>query len=176
MGKYIYSIVIMLFIYLASSEIYKQTNKKTAKTSRIECQSKSITFERIYDKDKIDIIKENLLTGNFILETSIIKSTYMVSQIDNYLKIDKLNNLIKKIVGESKKPNLPMNINFILRENDKEDPAKKSPKSKLFMGYIRVTFDIDNKTVYSIQSDFKDSMGKDINNRIECIFNSLKSL
>ncbi len=176
MGKYIYSIIIILFLYLTSSEIYKHINKKTARSSRITCQSKSITFERIYDANKVAIMKQKFLTGNFILNSSIVKSKYMVSQIDNYIKIDKLNNLIKKIIGESKKTNLPMNIKFILRENDKEDPGKKSPKSKLFMGYIRVTFYIDNKTVYSIQSDFRDSMGKDINNRIECIFDSLKSL
>ncbi len=76
MGKYIYNIIIILFLYFASSEIYKQINKKTAKSSRIACQSKSITFERIYDNSKIDEIKQKLLAGNFIINSSIIKSKY----------------------------------------------------------------------------------------------------
>ena len=176
MGKYLYGIIIILFVYFASCEIYKQFNKKTARTSRIECQTKSITFEKVYNSSKISEIKQKLSTGNFIIDYSIIKSKYMVSQINNYIKIDILQNLVRNITGESKKSTLPMKIDFRLYENDKDDPKKKSPKSKLFMGYIRVAFDINNTTIYLIQSDFKDSMGKDIKNRIECIFNSLKSL
>ena len=67
-------------------------------------------------------------------------------------------------------------IDYFIYENDKEDPGKKTAKSKRYAGYLVFNFRIEGEKVYRIQMDFMDLQGKDIKEKIVCVFDSVMSL
>jgi hypothetical protein len=65
------------------------------------------------------------------------------------------------------------NYSYYIYENDKNDPGKKTKKSKLYAGYI--VFEVknkNNKTIYKVQIDFMDKHGADIVGSINCTIES----
>ena len=74
------------------------------------------------------------------------------------------------------KSNKKLVIDYFIYENDKDDPGKKTAKSKLYAGYLVFNFLLEGEQVYRLQIDFMDMQGKDIDEKIRCIMKSVLSL
>jgi len=172
--KLAYPITILLFIFFVFNTLYQHFSPKSAKSNRIACHQEVTTFERLYEPNKLQKVKQLLDSQDFKLNMNIAKSHYMPTRIDSYLSIKQLKQMLEKTFGVSKGKKLLVNV--LLYENDKKDPKKKSPKAKLYEGYVQINFVIDQKRIYSIQIDYKDKMGEDIAKRIDCAFKSLDTL
>ncbi len=176
MFKYFYGVLVVLFIYIAGSSIYDSMMKIDPKSSRLSCQKEVTTFETIRKPEKIVEAIQILKNGSYKLDSEIRFSKYMKSQLGKYLKIEDVDKMIKDTIGVDQKPNANrLVIDYSVYENDKQDPGKKTKKSKLYAGYIYLNFKMDKKSIYDIQMDYKDLRAKDLKKRIECAIKSFLS-
>lgn len=182
-------LIIFIFIILAiGNEIYKQISLKpiSAKSTRLECHKKNVTFERVLKPLLIKDLLEGLKTNNYKTNIWADKSKHMQTKMFQYVNIKMIEkDLINKIQQNTISTNTNNIINhknndilidIMIYENDKKDPSKKTKKSKLYAGYIEVTFKLNTINIYKIQTDFMNLQGKDIPQRITCIINSVMSL
>ena len=173
---------LVVFVLLVVVDIYKKitTEKGSGVSKRVECQTKSTTFEKIHNTNQIKIAQELMTSGNYILQSEIQKSVYAASKLFEYISKEDIDNNTKTQIERiskikiEKKDNLL--ISYYTRENDIKDPGKKSKKSKQYAGYLVYEFKLSDKTVYKIQTDFDDFQGKDIENRISCVITSFMSI
>jgi hypothetical protein len=159
--------------------IYKQMNKKGANTTRLACQTKSIVYEKVFKPELFKNMQNSIKAGNFSLNTTILKSQYMESHLFEYVDKEKvqedfLNKLL--VLKDSTHSNEKSSIELTIYENDKLDPGKKTPKSKLYAGYLIFEFKFGSELVYKIQVDFMNLEGKDIDEKLSCAIESLMSL
>jgi hypothetical protein len=72
-----------------------------------------------------------------------------------------------------------MVVSLYIYENDKNDPGKKTKKSKLYAGYvilgIKTKIEGRNHAIYRAQADFMDLDGKDVHKRVDCLIKSFMS-
>ena len=179
MSKYIYGLIIALFLYVAGSEVYKSTNKKSAKSTRLACHESAITFERVYQPERVQEMIETFKSGNVELKSKFKLAEYMESKMGSYITIEEIDAMFKEQIAKhhvEKENSKNLLIDYFVYENDKEDPGKKTKKSKLYAGYLRLIFILEGEKVYSFQIDFKDLEGKDIPEKVVCTVDSLLSL
>ncbi|MEA2029154.1 MAG: hypothetical protein U9N49_09280 [Campylobacterota bacterium] len=172
--KLFYPVTIILFTFFVFNTFYHHFNPKSANSKRLACHQEVTIFERLYEPKQIAKVKEYLKDQDFKLKLHIAKSHYMPTRIDEYLTIDQLQKLVEGAIGRAQGEKLF--VDLLLYENDKADPKKKSPKAKLYEGYIQFSFYLENKRIYTVQIDYMDRMGVDITKRIECALESLYSL
>ena len=179
MFKYFYGLIIALFLYMVGSEIYDNLNKKDGKSTRIACHKKSTTFEHIYNQKQIKDIQEAFKSGNVEIKSKFKLATYMKSDIENYITLQEVDSMIMEQITKSKiekKRDNRLLIDYFIYENDKADPGKKTKKSKLYAGYIRLYFILKGQKIYHFQIDFMDLKSRDIKEKIACTSQSLLSL
>lgn len=171
-------ISILTFVFYG---VYKQATKST-KTKRLECQSKTTTFERIFFEEPIKEAIETFKSSNYVISSSIKYSKFMKSNLINILTKEesdnKLQNLIDKSLNTTNKKEFGKKVlvDYYIYENDKEDTGKKNKDAKSYAGYLVFEFKYDNKLVYKIQTDYMDINANDIENRMDCVINSFISL
>ncbi len=175
--KYFYGILAIFLVYIIGSSIYDQSNKKKARLSRLDCQKEMIIFEKVFNAEALLHVKEALKGGKLTLESSVKKAKYMKTKLFEYVDINDVDVLVKENIAKHKgaKSDKALHVKYYIYENDKKDPGKKSPKSKLYAGYIHMTFSVDGVKAYVTQVDFMDMQGKDIGKRIECAMATLLS-
>ncbi len=179
MKRYIIAFFIFVIIGFVGNSIYTQMTKDTTpgKAKRLECHQQTTVFERGYGIKEIVEAQKLLHSGNYKISFSIDKSIYMKSSLFDFVDMEKLNKefsffLFQKIESQKQAKEI-LKVEYIVYENDKEDPKKKSDKSKLFRGYVVMKFiNQNNKVVYQVQIDFKDEQGKDIPKTLECAVES----
>ena len=179
MFKYIYGLLVVVFLYFVGSEIYNSFNKSGGKSTRLECHKKSTTFEHIYNQDNIRNMQEALTAGNVEITSKFRLAKYMKSDIENHITLQGVDAMIREqvnLLSNEKKSDKKLLIDYFIYENDKDDPGKKREKSKLYAGYLRLYFILDDKKVYHFQIDFMELKGRDIKEKISCTFQSLLSL
>ncbi len=180
--KYLGIFVTLFLISAIGFSVYEQLNKPkmSAKSKRIPCQIKTTTYERVLQIDQIKEGQKLLLSGNYKIKSKIWKSKYSTSKLFNHIskeQIDTLNHQhIHNISTEKTSSNKILEINFYTRENDPDDPGKHGTECKLYAGYLVYEFKLDGKLIYKIQTDFMDFQGKDIANRISCVYNSFLTI
>jgi hypothetical protein len=182
MNKIIPAILLVIITFVAYG-VYKQANK-SIKTKRIECQSKTTTFEKILIEEPIKEAIKSLKTNNYTLNSSIEYTKYMKSNLVNILTKEqadeKLENIIKTYIVDSNiqanNDEKKLSINYYIYENDKEDKGKKNNDAKSYAGYLVFEFKYNNKLVYKIQSDYMNLDGNDIEDRMACAIKSFTSL
>ena len=174
--KYVYYALIVMFIYFVGNDIYQQTNKKGARSTRLACQKECKVFEKVYKEDLLEKAKLALRSGNYELDSSIKKAKFMKSAMFEYVQIEEVDQDVREAIAKYKQPDLlsdeNLKIEYYIYENDKSDPGKKTKKSKLFAGYLRFSFILDAKKVYMIQVDFMDMQGRDIKKSVDCAIES----
>ena len=182
MSKYIGRFIALFFVSAILLGIYKQitTPKISAKATRIVCQTKTTTFEKVYIQDKVSQVQKLLVSGKFIISSKVWKSKYAKSKLFSYISSKEIDLLtldtIKLMTKSNHIKDNRLVIKFYTRENDIKDPGKKTNKSKLYAGYLVYEFILDKQIVYKIQTDFMNKNGEDIPNRIMCVFKSLLTL
>lgn len=177
MKKYIYIVFSLLVIGAIGKSIYDQVNKKSAKSTRIECHKYSTVFERVLKPELVHEFQRYFNEGKVNVTIKIEKAKYMESKLFEYLDDTTLKNsfiTLSKLQDQTKK--YPASIDILIYENDKKDPGKKTAKSKLYAGYLVFSAKLDNKLVYKLQIDFLDEKGNDTQKVIECVIKSIQSI
>lgn len=177
----IYILIFLAFIgFFSYGIIAKDNTNSLKKHKRLECQKKTITFEKIANLDNIEEAINLLLTDNYKIKSYIQYSKFMQTQIANYMDIKRANEYLIQSINiyskEAKQNNKKLQIEYYIYENDKEDKGKKSKKAKLYAGYLVFEFKLENKLIYKIQTDYMEENTSDILQRMDCVIKSFISL
>jgi hypothetical protein len=177
MKKYIYIVLIIFFIGAIGKSIYDQLNKKSPKATRLECQKYSTVFERVLKPKLLKEFQLNFKNGEVNVNIEIEKAKYMKSKLFEYLDANAVKNDFIKIAGlNDQGKNYPSSIDILIYENDKKDPGKKTPKSKLYAGYLIFSVKVNNSLVYKVQIDFLDEKGEDTQKVLQCAVKSIQTI
>lgn len=175
--KYIAAVLAFVLLIFLVKEGYENTTKTGAKSVRLECHKKSTVFERVYDQALLKEAQHALKAGNYELSSSAQKAKYMQSRLFEHVGVKAVDQMIYDTIAAYRnvegKANTAVTIDNIIYENDKGDPGKKTPKSKLYAGYLYFQVVVEGQKVYVIQIDFMDMEGKDLPERIKCAVKSI---
>ena len=176
MKKYIYLIITITFLGAIGNSVYQQINKKSAKSVRLECHKSSTVFEKVINPTLLKQLQNDIQHGNLKVTTEIEKATYMESTLFDFVDQEKIKKEFESLVAVNTSDNLKNSLNILIYENDKNDPGKKTAKSKLYAGYLMFSFKVDNTLVYKLQIDFFDNEGKDISKVLQCALKSILTI
>lgn len=176
-------IVSILIIGLLSFLLYGVYSKtqKNIKSKRLECQSTTTTFEKIFVETPINEAIKTLKNGNYEIVSHIEYSKYMKSNLVDILTKNQSDEILEDILEKtmiSKKEDSTEKtiIDYYIYENDKEDTGKKNNEAKSYAGYLVFEFKYENKLIYKIQTDYMNLDGNDIDERMSCVINSFLSI
>ena len=180
MTNKIISIIIIAFLSFLIYGIFTNT-KKSVKSKRLECQSTTTTFEKIFVETPINEAIKTLKNGNYEIVSHIEYSKYMKSNLVDILTKNQSDVLLENILEknmifkkeDSKEKTI---IDYYIYENDKEDKGKKNNESKSYAGYLVFEFKYENKLIYKIQTDYMNLNGNDMDERMSCVINSFLSI
>lgn len=175
MKKSIYISIILIAAFFLGKSIYEQINKKTAKTVRIECHKNSTVFEKVLKPQLLENLQNDIKKGDLSVSIEIEKAKYMQSELFKYVNPQNVKEQFESI-AKIKNNESKNKVNILIYENDKNDPGKKTAKSKLYAGYLVFSFKVENALVYKLQIDFFDLEGKDIQKVLECAYESIISI
>jgi len=89
-------IIIIVFVLLFGNEIYKQiTKKQNTKSSRLICQTKTVTFEKVLKQNLVKKLQQTLKYGDYQIKIWADKSRYMKSVLFDYINIEILKKILK---------------------------------------------------------------------------------
>lgn len=178
MKKNIYILFVVLLIVLIGNSIYKEVNKKSTKSVRLECHNKVTVFEKLHKPKLLMKLKNDINNGKLQITKEIEKSKYMESKLFNYVDEEQITSFYESLLNRKNLANedSSSSVNILIYENDKEDPGKKTKKAKLYAGYIVFSYKTENSLVYKIQIDFLDDKGSDINKTLKCGLESVMTL
>ena len=178
--KYILYAAAAFFLYFIGSDVYHQMTKKGPNSTRIACQEECKVFEKVYDKELVQKTKTALLSGEYELSSRIKKAKFMKSRLFEYVHIEDVDQNVREDIAKRRRSGThsdeKLQIDYYIYENDKDDPGKKTKKSKLYAGYLYFTFMLNAKKVYVVQIDFMDMQGSDIKKRVDCAIESFLTL
>lgn len=176
MNKIFYLLPVALVLFFGYGIITKKESSSIKKEKRVPCQKKTITFEKISNKELAKEAIALLENGNYIVKSRIEQSKYMQSQILNHISIKKADEFLEKSISiflkKNKESEKKLLIDYYIYENDKEDKGKKSSKAKLYAGYLVFEFKVDGKQIYKIQTDYMKMDTSDIPERMNCVIKS----
>lgn len=164
--------------------VYGQMTKPPMKPQRIPCQKEVTCFERLYGTpEALSRVVDLLARRHYGIETTTQPSVYMKPRLFDTLDPAEAEaearRAIERLIprkAASAGAKAPLRVKFLIYENDKKDPGKKSKKAFLYEGYVVFSFLLEGKTVYKVQVDFMEPEGRDVNRRIDCAVRSLVSL
>ncbi len=180
MFKYFIGLMTILFFYIIGAEVVGFINKKSANSVRLECHKKSTTFEYVYNKEQVSTMLSAIQSNHVELKSKFQLSEHMQTKLADHISLSQVDQMVKdqielhKVID--KKSDKVLLIDYFIYENDKEDPGKKTAKSKRYAGYLVFHFLLEGEKVYRIQIDFMDLQGKDIEEKVGCVFDSVMSL
>jgi len=162
----------------------QQQKPKSGASKRIPCQKEAVCFERTYHIGNLKTVVALLEARRYTLNSRIKKSEYMPSRLFEHVDKAQVDRMVREAIetqvskAEASEEVLghELTIDYMIYENDKLDPGKKTDKSKLYEGYLVFDFKLDGKTAYKFQIDFMDKNGADIPKRVACAIRSLISL
>lgn len=180
MTKYVRIFIIVFIGYFVGDSVYNEMTKdKTpGKAKRLECQKQVTVFERSYSLSDLKYAQKLIAHGNDSFTSYIEKAVYSDSVLFNYISLEQIDDIFRKTLQSYIKYNEnnqnAYKLSYYIYENDKNDPGKKTEKSKLYAGYIVLEIkNLDNKSIYKVQVDFMDDKGADIKRSIQCSIRSL---
>ncbi|MFT7879436.1 MAG: hypothetical protein ABXS91_03490 [Sulfurimonas sp.] len=177
MMKYIGAVLAFLFLAFLVKVGFENTAKSSAKSARLECHKKSTVFERVYDEALMKKAQHALQQGNYELLSRVKKAHYMESKLFEYVDMKAVDRMVNENIAAYRdseaKSDTPVTIDYFVYENDKGDPGKKTPKSKLYAGYLHFKVMVEGERIYVIQIDFMDLKGKDIPSKVACAIRSI---
>jgi hypothetical protein len=180
MNKFYYVLIVFVILFFGYGILTKDSNNPMKKEARVPCQKKTVTFEKISNRDLIEKAVSLLESGNYTVKSRIEQSVYMKSQILNYISVEKADKIltytIKKYLKNDNNDNDKLLIDYYILENDKEDKGKKGTACKLYAGYLVFEFRLNGKLIYKIQTDFIEEDTSDIPERMDCVIKSFITL
>jgi hypothetical protein len=177
MKKYIYMVLLVVLTIGIGKSIYDQMNKQGAKATRLECHENSTVFEKVNSPQLFKLFQQDFKAGKVSVSIESEKAKYMESKLFEYVDQDEVKQQFIKFANLSTDGlDNRSTLHILIYENDKEDPGKKTPKSKLYAGYLVLSAKVDNKLVYKFQIDFFDHQGKDIPKVLQCAIKSIQTM
>lgn len=178
MKKYIYIVAAFFLVGVIAQSVYQQLNKKSAKSDRIECHKKITVFERVANKKLLPLMKQSIQKGAFKVNVTKEEAKFMESKLFAFVDPIQVKEQFLQTLGVKTftNTNIDTVIDILIYENDKNDPGKKTAKSKLYAGYLVFSFKQNNLLVYKLQIDFMDHQGKDILKALQCAVDSFNTL
>lgn len=183
MRRLISFLILFLLVLGAGFWLFMQEQKpKSASSKRIPCQQDVVCFERTYRISELQKVIDLLTARRYTLTSRIQKSEYMESRLFEYVKKEQVDGIVAAAIeaqvpkSSGREPGEDLVIDYLIYENDKLHPGKKTDKSKHYEGYLAFSFKLEGKTVYKFQIDFMDEKGADIPKRVACAIDSLLSL
>lgn len=177
MMKYIGAILAFIFLAFLVKVGFENMTKTGAKSARLECHKKGTVFERVYDEALMKEVQRALQKGEYELLSRAKKAQYMESRLFGYVEMEAVDQMVNNAIAAYRDPRaqstISVTIDYFVYENDKGDPGKKTPKSKLYAGYLHFKVTVEGERVYVIQIDFMDLQGKDIPSKVECAVKSI---
>jgi hypothetical protein len=173
-----YILLCAFFVYAVWDSVSKNS-ETDFKSKRLECHANSTVFEGVIKESLLHQLQSKIksVDENIKVSISTRKSKYMPSKLFEHVKVDKVKNEFETLLqNKISKPYGNIAIEVIIHENDKDDPNKKNPKSKLFAGYIEFHYSYKNERVYMVQIDFFNEKGKDISQVLQCGLQSVKTI
>jgi hypothetical protein len=178
MKRMVYISLALFIMGVIANAIYQQMHKQSPNLSILPCQKEVVVYEKIYDATLLKQAQKAVFEGSVLIASRIKKSHYMPSRLFKYVDKKSVDlNFIEALqnMGGNKAGSSKVKIDYYIYENDKNDPGKKTPKSKLYAGYLYVTFFYEEKRCYVMQIDFMDDQGRDIPKRVECALKTFLS-
>ncbi len=180
MFKVVAAIVTAFFFYIFGSEVVRIVTKKGPNIERLECHTKSTTFEYVYKKELVTVMQDAIKSSNVEIKSKFKLSKYMQTKLATHISLEQVDTMIQKQIDlhndRTKDNTKKLFIDYFIYENDKEDPGKKTAKSKLYAGYLVFNFFLEGEKVYRLQIDFMDMQGKDIDKKVNCAIASVLTL
>jgi len=180
MKKYIVTFIIVFIGYLVSDSIYKEMTKdKTpGKAKRLPCQKKVTTFERSFSDADVKYIQSLIEHGSMDFTSFTEPAKYAKSELFDYISLEDMDKqfalFLRSYVKYNENNKNGYQLSYYIYENDKNDPGKKTEKSKLYAGYVVLEVkNKENKSIYKVQVDFMDKKGGDVINTMKCALKSL---
>ena len=177
MFKYFAALVTIVFFYILFTDI---TDQKSANTERLSCHTRSTTFEYVYKQELVKTMQDAIKSGNVKIKSKFKLSEYMPTQLADHISLEQVDNMIQKQIDSHKEATKnsakKLLIDYFIYENDKDDPGKKTAKSKLYAGYLVFHFLLESEKIYRLQIDFMDLQGKDVEEKIQCMMQSVLTL
>lgn len=176
---------LVLFLLLLGGGYWlfmEEQKPKSASSKRIPCQQDVVCFERTYRMSELQKVIDLLHARRYRLASRIQKSEYMESRLFEYVNKEQVDGMVAAAIearvpkSSGVEPDETLVIDYLIYENDKLHPGKKTDKSKVYEGYLAFSFKLEGKTVYKFQIDFMDAKGADIPERVACAIDSLLSL
>jgi hypothetical protein len=181
--KRLISLLILFALLLGTGFwfFYQEQKPKSCAIKRLPCQQQVVCFERTYHMENLQKAIDLLKARRYTLVSHIQKAEYMESALFGHVDKAAVDAMVTAAIdaqvphGDTPSGETLL-IDYLIYENDKLHPGKKTDKSKLYEGYLAFSFKLDGKTVYKFQIDFMDEKGADIPDRVACAVRSLLSL
>ena len=178
----IFPLILLIAIIFVSYGVYTQANK-SIKIKRLDCQSKTTTFERIFIEEPIKEAINSLKSNNYTIKSNIEYSKIMKSNLIDILNIKQADEILEKSIAaniNTKNTHIEdehkVLIDYYIYENDKDDSGKKNKDAKNYAGYLVFEFKYKNILVYKIQTDYMKLDASDIEDRMNCAIKSFTSI
>lgn len=177
--KWMNLLMVAVIIIVIAIAIESLTPKKP-NAQRLACHKRTVVFEKVYKPVLVKEMQDALHAGDFKIKSEVLKSKYMSSKLFDYVKLEEVDNMVQNNIATYKtSPSGNENkliIDYFIYENDKNDPGKKTQKSKLYTGYLRFDLLYEMHKVYYVQVDFMDLKGKDIKQSVACAIESIMTI
>lgn len=165
------------FFYTTLSKVNKSSANNT---KRIECQTKSVTVEKVFVHNPVMEAVSLLESNNYVIQSKIEYSKYMPSNLVYSLTKEQADKKLENVISTFVKKNNPSEhkvlINYSIYENDKKENGKTSTEENDYSGHLVFEFKLDDKPVYKIKTNYLDNGASDLKQRLTCVVDSFVSL
>ena len=173
--RYFFALLSIAVILFTGYLTFQPKSSPTA--TRLECQKKQVVFERTYYTTGLqELLNEVAQTKSGLVTMKGQKSQYMSSRLFEKIDLEVLHQYFITEFGIDNFISPNVKIDILVYENDKLDPGKKTPKAKMYAGYLVFDFKYKDTLVYKVQIDFMKNDGSDIKEKIDCAIESIKTL
>lgn len=184
MLKYLPNALLVLVALAIVYGVYSKFSTPSPRASRLDCQEEVACFERrMAEPATIQQAQTLLKSGAYRIASSIQPAKYMTSRLFGYVDTNTTDRALETAIARiaateerAAETNATLLLDYLIYENDKEDPGKKNKKAKLYEGYLNFAFKLEGETLYKFQIDFMDPQGRDIPKRFECAVRSFMTL
>lgn len=175
--KFAILFVVAVVGYFILAGLPKKANPN-ARLSKLPCQKEVVVFERVYDIASLEKVLQYIGEGSFdigIREDRAIHSKSNLFEYLNILDVKEMiqNSLLRYSTRELNQEKKNLHVDVVVYENDKDNPGKKTPASKLYRGYLVISFLLEKDLIYKVQIDFMDFEAKDVPKRVDCAIDTL---
>ena len=168
-------IVIVIYSKYIANDAYEEVTKE--EVIPLSCEKEIFTVSKVYNQELLNESMKALNKGFYKLEGSYKKAQQTQYIFEDFISIEELKSLYKKVSGKNTKENISryLTIKYEIIENDKKDVTKKLSNCKFCSGAILTSFLADEKEIFKFYTDFNLYDKTEIEKRIDCTIKVYKN-